>query len=147
MPRKPETIDDYLAKVSPDRRAALEKLRKTIRSILPDAEECISYSMPAFRHERHVVAGFLATKTGCSYFPFSGTTLATLAAELVDYDQTKSALHFDPKRPLSTSLVRKLLKARIAETKEKASTNGGGRGKRAAPRRARTATSRTRENS
>jgi uncharacterized protein YdhG (YjbR/CyaY superfamily) len=72
--------------------------------------------MPAFRVDGHVVAGFLATSKGCSYFPFSGTTLATLAADVQTYDQTKSALHFDPKRPLPVALVRKLLKARIAES-------------------------------
>ena len=116
MAAKPETIDAYLRNVSADRRAALEKLRKTILSILPGAEECISYSMPAFRYEGHVVAGFLATSKGCSYFPFSGTTLATVAADVKTYDQTKSALHFDPTHPLPVALVRKLLKARIAES-------------------------------
>ncbi|MEO8901149.1 MAG: DUF1801 domain-containing protein [Polyangiaceae bacterium] len=115
MREKPENTDAYLAAVSPDRRAALQKLRKTILSILPDAEECISYSMPAFRHAGHVVAGFLATGKGCSYFPFSGTTLATAAADVKAYDQTKSALHFDSKHPLPVALVRNLLKARIAE--------------------------------
>lgn len=115
MPKKPATIDEYLASVKPDRRAALEKLRQTIRKIVPDAEECISYSMPAFRYRGHVIAGFLATADGCSYYPFSGTTLSTLASDLAAYRQTKSALHFDPKRPLPVALVRKLLKARIAE--------------------------------
>jgi uncharacterized protein YdhG (YjbR/CyaY superfamily) len=116
MPKKPTTIDAYLATVSPDRRAALGALRKTILSIVPDAEECISYGMPAFRHAgRHVFAGFLATRKGCSYFPFSGTTLATLAADLKAYSQTKSALHFEPGRPLPKALVKKLLKARLAE--------------------------------
>ena len=115
MPKKPETIDAYLATIPKDRRVALEKLRQTIRAVLPDAEECISYSMPAFRHERRVVAGFLATAKGCSYYPFSGTTLTTLSAEVARYGHTKSALHFDPARPLTTALVRKLLKARIAE--------------------------------
>ena len=116
MAAKPETIDAYLATVSADRRAALEKLRKTIRSILPEAEECISYSMPAFRYAGHVVAGFLATSKGCSYFPFSGMTLATVAADVKTYDQTKSALHFDEAHPLPVALVRKLLKARIEES-------------------------------
>ncbi len=115
MRTKPATIDAYLATVAPDRRAALQKLRETILSILPDAEECISYSMPAFRHGGRVVAGFLATSKGCSYFPFSGKTLATLAAHVKSYGQTKSALHFDAKHPLPVALVRKLLKARIAE--------------------------------
>ena len=117
MQTKPKTIDEYLAAVSPDRRLTLEKLRRTIRAIIPGAEECISYSMPAFRLNGHVVAGFIATRQGCSYFPFSGTTLAMLADDLARYDQTKSALHFDAKRSLPAALVRKLLKARIAETK------------------------------
>lgn len=116
MRQKPETIDEYLATVSADRRAALEKLRRTILSILPNAEECISYSMPAFRHSGRVVAGFLATSKGCSYFPFSGTTLATLTVDVKSYERTKSALHFDPKHSLPVALVRKLLKARIAES-------------------------------
>ena len=120
MRGKPKTIDEYLAAVTPEQRVTLEKLRRTIRALLPKAEECISYSMPAFRFEGHVVAGFLATQKGCSYFPFSGTTLATLADALVAYDQTKSALHFDTKRPLSTTLVRKLLKTRLAETQTQA---------------------------
>ena len=115
MPKKPETIDAYLASLSPERRAALEKLRRTIHSIVPDAEECISYSIPAFRYKGHVIAGFLATARGYSYFPFSGATLSTLSSDLSAYDKTKSALHFDNQHPLPARLVRKLIKARIAE--------------------------------
>ncbi len=115
MKAKPTTIDEYLATVTGERRAALDKLRKTIRAILPKAEECISYGMPAFRLDGRVVAGFNATSKGCSYYPFSGTTLRTLARELKAYGGTKSALHFDPSQPLPATLVRKLVKARIAE--------------------------------
>ena len=117
MPMLPKTatIDGYLATVKGPQRAALQKLRKTIRGIIPKSTECISYGMPAFRHDGKVVAGFMATKKGCSYFPFSGTTLATLAVEVQDYSQTKSALHFDPVKGLPATLVRKLIKARIAE--------------------------------
>ncbi|MEW5734359.1 MAG: DUF1801 domain-containing protein [Thermodesulfobacteriota bacterium] len=114
---KPTTIDEYLQTVGEDRRQALEELRKKIRSMIPEAEECISYGIPAFRLHGTVVAGFCATSKGCSYFPFSGTTLKTLAAHLRDYEQTKSSLHFSPDRPLPSSLVRKLLNARIAELK------------------------------
>ncbi len=116
---KPETIDAYLATVAPNRRAALEKLRRTIHAILPRAEECISYAIPAFRIEGGVVAGFLATKEGCSYVPFSGKTLGTLAADLGAYERTKSSLHFDPRRPLPRALVAKLLDARVAEISAK----------------------------
>ena len=129
MDRKPQTIDDYLANVSGEQRKALEALRRTIRAALPDAQECISYSMPAFRCNGHVVAGFLATKSGCSYYPFSGTTLQTLASELTTYSRTKSALHFQASRPLAPSLVRRLLNTRLAEITGKPPTNAGHGGK------------------
>ena len=99
--------------------AGLEKLRRTIHSIVPDAEECISYSIPAFRLDGVVVAGFCARTRGCSYFPFSGSTLRTLADEIAGYEHTKSSLHFDAAKGLPASLVRKLLKARIAEITSK----------------------------
>lgn len=114
----PASIDDYLATLPRDRRAALQKLRATIRAILPKAEECISYRIPAFRYRGAIVAGFHATKSGCSYFPFSGSTLGTLEEELRAFSQTKSALHFDPKKPLPATLVRKLLEARVAELED-----------------------------
>ena len=115
MLRKPTSIDAYLATVKGAERAALDELRKTIRSIIPKAEECISYRMPAFRLDGKVVAGFIARKKGCSYFPFSGSTLRTLADDLEGYAQTKSSLHFEADKPLPPSLVRKLIAARIAE--------------------------------
>jgi uncharacterized protein YdhG (YjbR/CyaY superfamily) len=116
--RKPSTIDDYLKSVPEDRRRALEDLRAKIRSIVPDAEECISYRIPAFLVNGVVVAGFCATAKGCSYFPFSGSTLKSLARDISRYHQTKGSLHFSSDEPLPTALVRKLIKVRIAETKE-----------------------------
>ena len=113
--RKPRTIDEYLAGVSDEQRAALAQLRKLLRTLLPKAEECISYGLPAFRLDGRVVAGFAATKKGCSYYPFSGRTLATLAGELEGYRMTPGSLHFAPAEPLPRALVRKLLKTRIAE--------------------------------
>ena len=115
MARTPTTIDEYLATVKGEKRAALDKLRKTIRAIIPKAEECISYRIPAFRLDGKIVAGFAATARGCSYFPFSGSTLRSLADEVEGYDGTKSSLHFDPAEPLPVTLVRKLVKTRIAE--------------------------------
>jgi uncharacterized protein YdhG (YjbR/CyaY superfamily) len=112
---KPKDIDDYLRTVQDDQRAALQRLRQQLTKLLPKAEECISYSMPAFRTPGGVVAGFLATKKGCSYFPFSGTTLRTVAEATANYSQTKSALHFDPAKGLPLNLVRTLVHARMAE--------------------------------
>lgn len=115
MRRKPATIDEYLAPLSGEQRKALECLRKTIRSIIPKAEECISYGMPAFRLRGDVVAGFAATVDGFSYYPFSGSTLTTLAHDVERYSRTKGALHVPLGKGLPAALVRKLIKARIAE--------------------------------
>ena len=120
MPRRPGTIDGYLSTVKGTRRTALGALRRTIRTLVPRAEECISYGIPAFRLDGRIVAGFSATVKGCSYFPFSGSTLGTLSRELKAYEKTKSSLHFDPGKPLPKTLVRKLLRARIAEGGAKA---------------------------
>jgi uncharacterized protein YdhG (YjbR/CyaY superfamily)/predicted DNA-binding protein (MmcQ/YjbR family) len=116
---KKSPVDDYLATVTPAQRVLLDELRRTIRSAVPDAVECISYRMPAFRFDGRIIAGFSATSKGCSYYPFSGATLKTLAGALGAYTRTKSALHFGPDRPLPASLVRKLLAARIAEGKRR----------------------------
>jgi uncharacterized protein YdhG (YjbR/CyaY superfamily) len=119
MPRRPTTIDAYLATAPADRRAALERLRRAVHAAAPGAEECISYGMPAFRVDGGVVAGFAATAKGCSYFPFSGRTLGTLAAELEEYGGTRGALHFSPARGLPVALVRKLVRTRRAELRAK----------------------------
>jgi uncharacterized protein YdhG (YjbR/CyaY superfamily) len=113
--RRDAAIDEYLARVSPSNRALLRELRKRIHSLVPDAEECISYRLPAFRYQGRIIAGFSATSNGCSYYPFSGTTLGTLATDIADYSHTKSALHFGTDKPLPRSLVKKLLEARIEE--------------------------------
>ena len=114
-----DTIDAYLTTLTKDRRTALARLRKSIRSVIPKAEECFSYGMPAFRLNGVVVAGFVATSKGCSYFPFSGRTLTTLADDVRGYQQTTGSLHFDPAKALPVALVRKLIRTRIAEARRK----------------------------
>ena len=117
MAKEASTIDEYLDSVPEDRRQTLQKLRSRILAIVPDAEECISYRIPAFRLHGTVIAGFCATSRGCSYFPFSGSTLKTLAHDLSRYEQTKSSLHFSADKVLPIALVRKLIRARINEIK------------------------------
>ncbi len=118
-PAPDPAIDEYLARVSARNRKLLQELRKTIRTLVPEAEECISYRIPAFRLDGRIIAGFAATSKGCSYYPFSGATLGTLAADLRGYEQTRSALHFGAEKRLTPLLVRKLLKARLAEKRPK----------------------------
>lgn len=112
--RSPE-MEAWLLRVEPVRRTTLRDLRAAIHRLLPEAEECISYRLPAFRVRGSVVAGFSATQKGCSYYPFSGRTLGTLKDDLKGYSQTLGALHFGPDQPIPVALLRKLLKTRIAE--------------------------------
>ena len=107
-----EDVDEYLRGIEEPKRSTLEALRGTILEIVPEAEQVISYKVPAFRVEGRIVAGFAAFKDHLSYLPFSGSVLPELAGELEGYTMTKSALHFPVDRPLPKTLVRKLIAAR-----------------------------------
>jgi len=117
MPSKVGTIDDYLAHLPRDQRAALERIRKAIRAAAPKAEECISYGVPAFRVDGKVLVGFGAASRHCTFFPMSGTITAAHRSELAEYDTSKGAIRFPPERPLPATLVRKLVRWRLAETR------------------------------
>jgi uncharacterized protein YdhG (YjbR/CyaY superfamily) len=108
-----EDVDKYLQAIDEPKRSTLEALRRTILEVVPDAEQVISYKVPAFRVEGRIVAGFAAFKDHLSYLPFSGSVLPALASELEAYTMTKSALHFPVDRPLPKTLVRKLIAARV----------------------------------
>ena len=114
MKAKPTTIDGYLAGLPDDQRAALEKLRQTIRSAAPKAEECISYSMPAFRLNG-VLVGFAAKQNHCALYPFNGSTVKAFKDDLEGFETSMGAIRFQPSKPLPAALVRKIVKARIAE--------------------------------
>ena len=114
---KVKTVDEYLARVSDDKRVALQMLRKTIKAAAPRAEECISYQLPAYRLNGMLVA-FGATANHCAFYPMSASTVAAHREELKDYDTSKGTIRFQPDNPLPASLVRKLVKARIAENAE-----------------------------
>jgi uncharacterized protein YdhG (YjbR/CyaY superfamily) len=111
---KTKTTDEYLAALSDAQRAALEKLRKAIRAAAPKAEECLSYQLPAFRQNGMLVA-FGATANHCAFYLMSSTTVADHQDELQGYDTSKGTIRFQPDKPLPAALVRRLVKARIAE--------------------------------
>ena len=112
-------IDEYLAALDEPKRTTLQTLRRTIRGIIPDAEECISYGMPAFRLEGKVIAGFAAFKHHLAYLPHSGSVLGELSDDLAGYESTPGSLHFPIDKPLPKSLVRKLIAARLEEVRKK----------------------------
>jgi uncharacterized protein YdhG (YjbR/CyaY superfamily) len=112
--RKPQTIDEYLATVSEDKRAALEKLRKAIRAAAPKAEECISYQIPAFRLHGKLLVAFGAAAHHCAFYP-GASPVEAHKEDLKDYKTGKGTIRFQPEHPLPAALVKKLVKTRIAE--------------------------------
>ena len=114
MPAKPQTIDEYLAPLTNEKRLALEKLRRDIRSAAPRAQECISYRIPAFRLDGKLLVAFGAGANHCAFYP-GAYPIEAHKGELEPYGTSKGTIRFPALRPLPTKLVRKLVKARIAE--------------------------------
>lgn len=111
---KPRNIDEYLRPLSGEKRAALEKLRRDIRAAASGAEEVISYGIPAFRLGGRLLVGFGAAAKHCAFYPGSHPIEAH-RKELAAYDTSKGTIRFPANRPLPATLVRKLVKTRIAE--------------------------------
>jgi uncharacterized protein YdhG (YjbR/CyaY superfamily) len=110
-----QEIDAYLAALEEPKRGTLSQLRATIVSIVPDAEQGMSYRLPAFKLHGKTIAGFAAFSRHLSYLPHSGSVISRLGKETAGYTKTKGALHFPVDAPLPESLVRKLLDTRIAD--------------------------------
>lgn len=109
------TVDDYLSSLDEPKRSTLQQLRRTIHDVVPDAEECISYGMPAFRMRGKVVAGFAAFKNHLSYLPHSGSVIPALGDELAGYHTTSGSLHFAIDTPLPRPLVERLVAVRLEQ--------------------------------
>jgi uncharacterized protein YdhG (YjbR/CyaY superfamily) len=112
-------VEAYLAEVPEPARTTLEKTRATIRAAAPkEATECISYGMPAFRY-RGALVGYAAFKDHCSFFPMSAALIDTMAEELKGYRTSKGTLQFASDKPLPAALVKKMVKARVADNEKK----------------------------
>jgi uncharacterized protein YdhG (YjbR/CyaY superfamily) len=113
--RPPKDIDEYLAGVPEPARTTLTKVRAVIRSAVPpDATEAISYRMPTFKYKGSLVA-FAAFKNHCSFFPMSLSVIEAFKNELKEFHTSKGTLQFPLDKPLPTALLKKLVKARVAQ--------------------------------
>ena len=121
MSTKPETINEYLAPLSKEQRAALQKLRRDIKSVAPKAEECISYGIPAFRLDGRMLVAFGAATNHCSFYP-GALPIETHRAALKAYGTSKGTIRFPADSPLPVTLVRKLVKTRMAQHAAKRSS-------------------------
>lgn len=110
---KPETPDEYLAVVDAEKRAALEKLRETIKETIPQAEECISYGLPSFRLNGKTFLSYGAAAKHCAFY--AGSTVQKFSVALQDYQTSKGTIRFSPGEPLPKSLVRQVVKQRLKD--------------------------------
>ena len=115
----PKNVDEYLAGIPEPARSTLKKLRATIRSAVPsEATEAISYRIPTIKYKGSLLA-FAAFSKHCSLFPMSYATIAALENELKRFEVSKGTIRFPVDKPLPATLVKKLVKARIAEKERK----------------------------
>ncbi len=108
-------VDEYLGSLEEPKRSTLEALRTTILGVVPDAEQGISYGLPAFSVQGKVVAGFAAFKNHLSYLPHSGSVFPEVGEEIAHYTRSTGALRFPIDAPLPESLVRKLITIRVRQ--------------------------------
>jgi uncharacterized protein YdhG (YjbR/CyaY superfamily) len=111
---KPTTHDEFLASVAEPAHSALQKLREQIRAAAPKAEEYIGYAVPAFRQDGALVS-YAAARTHLSFYVQSPEVMEAFAAELARFKTSKGAIAFTADKPIPAALVRKLVKARLAE--------------------------------
>jgi len=109
------SIDDYLARLPPDQRAALEALRGQIRALAPQAEEAISYGLPTFKLNGNLIH-FGAAAKHCAFYP--GAVIDTFADRLAGFETAKGTIRFQPDRPLPPELIRDIVQHRIVQNRE-----------------------------
>jgi uncharacterized protein YdhG (YjbR/CyaY superfamily) len=115
MDKPAANVDEFLAAVPSDARGALQNLRKIIKSAAPGAVEGISYRVPVFKLDGHLLVGFNAAKDHCTFFMMSLGLMRTHARDLKGYKLGRGSILFPAKKPLPAALVKKIVKARILE--------------------------------
>jgi uncharacterized protein YdhG (YjbR/CyaY superfamily) len=115
-PARSAEIDAFLAPLPEEVKGALEALRRTIASAAPEAAETINYGVPAFKYRGRPLVSFALAKNHCSFYVQSPAVMDAHRDELASYDTSKGTVHFTPAAPLPDALVRKLVRARMAET-------------------------------
>jgi len=113
-----KNIDSYIAVQPKEVKPYLENLRRTIKSVAPEAEEVISYNMPAFKYHGMLV-GFAAAKNHCGFYPWTSRTVEQFKDDLKDFSTSKGAIRFSMEKPLPVALVKKIVKARMKENLSK----------------------------
>jgi uncharacterized protein YdhG (YjbR/CyaY superfamily) len=112
-------LDDYLAGLPQGQREALVRVRAVVERVAPDAEEGVSYGMPAYLHAGRPLLGFRAAKKHLSVFPFSPAVVEAVKDRLEGFDLSKGTIRFTPDHPLPEAVLVDLIRARQEEVDAK----------------------------
>jgi uncharacterized protein YdhG (YjbR/CyaY superfamily) len=119
-----KTVNDYISLFPEDKQRAMEHLRQLIKTIIPQAEECISYQIPMYKYHGMLV-GFAAYAHHCSFTAANAHTLETFRADLKGFKFSPSTVQFTPENPLPDALIERIVRAKIKENEEKAGISIG----------------------
>lgn len=117
-PNDTEAVNQYIANLPVEQQIALERVRQIIKNTVSEAQEFISYKMPAY-HFHGMIGGFAAFKNHCSFFPWNAQTIIDFAAELKDFKTSAGTIQFTPEKPIPEELLQKILRYRVAGNLEK----------------------------
>jgi uncharacterized protein YdhG (YjbR/CyaY superfamily) len=115
--KKPTPVDRYLEKVTDEHRQLLEQVRKTVLAVAPDAEECISYGLAAFRLNKRPLVAFGGWASHCAFYPMNASLVKTFKAELKDFKTSKGTIRFSKEQPIPAALLKKMVKLRVRENR------------------------------
>ena len=117
-PNNTEGVDHYIANLPVEQQIALKRVRQIIKNTVPEAQEFISYSKPAY-HFHGMIGSFAAFKNHCSFFPWNAQTIIDFADELKDFNTSAGTIQFTPDKPIPEELLQKILRYRVAGNLEK----------------------------
>lgn len=123
MRQKANSHDEYLSSISESQYILMQKLRAIIKSTCPQAEEIISYGMPAFKYKGRLLVGYAVTKEWCSFYPWTNSIAVRLKDELQNFSTSRGSIRFTVAKPLTPSLIKKIVKIKMEETVEKNDMN------------------------
>ena len=116
MRQKATSHDEYLSNINEPQYTLMQKLRATIRSTCPDAEEVMSFWMPAFKYKGRLLVWYSVAKEWCSFYPWTNSIAVRLKDELQNFSTSRGSIRFTPANPLTATLIKKIVKIKMEET-------------------------------
>lgn len=123
MRQKATSHDQYLRNIDEPQHTLMQRLRTTVKSTCPEAEEIMSYGMPAFKYKGRLLVGYAVAKEWCSFYPWTNSITVRLKDELQNFSTSRGSIRFSSTQPLTPTLIKKIVKIKMEETVKKNDMN------------------------